>query len=96
MSQPENSLSQSLDRIRDHVLAAGDQVLEAGWQDLAEALADIDVARAALALGRPEGWQRAQVLLSIDGPLHMLAELTGWEDDFSLAIGAAEPAIAAQ
>lgn len=96
MIQFTRSISNSLDQMRSHVLAAGDHVVEAGWQDLAEALADLDTTRAALELGRPEGLQRAQVLLAIEGPLHLLAELEGWEDDFSLAVGAAEPAIAAQ
>ena len=96
MTQLTRSISKSLDQLRSHVLAAGDQVIEAGWQDLAEALADLDTTRAALALGRPEGLQRAPVLLAIEGPLHVRSELEGWEDEFSLAVGAAEPAIAAQ
>lgn len=90
------TISHTLEVLRGRVLDSGERVIEAGWQDLAEALADMDVVCAALKLGRPEGWQRAQVLLSNEGPLQLLAELEGWEEEFRLAVSAAEPAIAAQ
>ncbi|MCI4644975.1 MAG: hypothetical protein MRY64_09350 [Hyphomonadaceae bacterium] len=96
MSHVPPSISRSLETLRARVLQAGERVIEAGWQDLPEALADVDVTRAALELGRPEGWQRARVLLANEGPLHLLTELEGWEEDFQLAVSAAEPAIAAQ
>ena len=96
MSQMTPSISHSLLSLRSRILDAGAGVIEAGWQDLAEALADVDVTLAALKLGRPEGWQRARTLLANEGPLHLLSELEGWEEDFHHAVSAAEPAIAAQ
>ena len=82
--------------MRARILTSADLVVEAGWQDLEEAVADIDVTLAALELGRPEGWSRAAVLLGNEGPLQKLSELDGWEDEFVSTVSEAEPAIAAQ
>lgn len=89
-------IARTLGVLRQNMLSSHDMVREAGWQDIEEAVADIDVTLAAIALDRPEGWQRARVLLGNEGPVRLLSELDGWEDDFVLAVSEAEPAIAAQ
>ena len=84
-----------LNALRPHILHSGELVIEAGWQDMAEAMADIDVAIAAIRLGRPEGDQRAEVLLAEDSTLHELAQMAGWESVFLATIRGGESAIAA-
>lgn len=86
----------TLKLLRGNVLRSADFIQEAGWQDLAEAIADIDVTLAALALGRPEGWSRALVLLGNEGPVQLLSSLDGWEAEFIHAVSDIEPAVAAQ
>lgn len=90
------TMMRSLKLLRGNILRSAEYVQEAGWQDLEEAIADIDVTLAALELGRPEGWSRAVVLLGNEGPVQLLSSLDGWEDDFIHAVGEFEPAVAAQ
>lgn len=84
-----------LNALLPHILHSGELVIEAGWQDMAEAMADIDVTTAAIRLGRPEGDQRANVLLAEDSTLHELAQMAGWESVFLATIRGGESAIAA-
>ena len=96
MTEAPQLIIRALELLRGNILNSAEFVVEAGWQDLEEAIADIDVTLAALALGRMEGWSRARVLLGNEGPLQLLSTLDGWEDDFLHAVSEAEPAIAAQ
>lgn len=73
------NIIKALESFRPLVIEAGAKVQSVGWQDVAEALADIDVTCAALTLGRIEGDSRARVLLAADGPLVELAGLLDWD-----------------
>lgn len=84
-----------LNVLRPHILNSADYVVEAGWEDLAEAVADVDVAAAAIRLGEPAGEARASVLLAEDGSLHDLSQMAGWEAVFLATIRGGESAIAA-
>ncbi len=96
MTEVPQLVVRALRLLRGNVLRSSDFVTEAGWQDIEEAVADIDVTLAAIELGRPEGWARAQVLLGNEGPLRLLSTLDGWEEDFVHLAGDTEPAVAAQ
>ncbi|MEM1104831.1 MAG: hypothetical protein AAGH87_00455 [Pseudomonadota bacterium] len=96
MTTAPRSTQRVLAKLRGHLLRSGSRVRDAGWQDLEEALADIDVTRAAIELGQPEGWARAQILLGNEGPIRLLSVQCGWEGEFLNIVNAAEPAIAAQ
>jgi len=84
-----------LHALRVHVLRSERFIAHTGWQDLAEAAADLDVTAAALRLGQATGKARAGILLAEDGPLHELAQIAGWEADISATIKGGESAIAA-
>ncbi|MEL6568864.1 MAG: hypothetical protein AAFQ22_10635 [Pseudomonadota bacterium] len=96
MTEAPELMVRTLQLLRGNVLRSAEFVQEAGWQDLEEAVADIDVTLAALELGRPEGWSRACVLLGNEGPVQLLSSLNGWETDFMQAVSEIEPAVAAQ
>lgn len=73
------SIIKALESFRPLVINAGEAVQSVGWEDVAEALADIDVTCAALLLGRHEGDSRARILLAKDGPLLELATIVEWD-----------------
>lgn len=82
--------------MRPHLARTGESILETGWQDVAEAMADIDTTLAAIELGRPYGAQRGEFLLSRGGPLHELSVIDGWEQVFLGATRAQETRAAAE
>lgn len=86
----------ALESLRGHVIGSTDKAWQLGWQDGAEAIADIDTVLAAIELGRPEGLERARHLLHRNGPLRELSMIGGWEDAFDAVTDAQESRIAAQ